>query len=376
MDSSQCPAVNPHVQADGYTSEMTDGVPKTKYIHNLNSKMKDMESRLFDEMVKNRELNSTLSRHEHMLKLAESTLDNYKTNFSRVFRTMMYMEQKLQRQRKASRSLNDKLSNVILDVVEVNNLLTRKPASSHSKFKDKQVVVESVADVKTCQGYTGESMVFVDCEEIYAEGHTENGVYYVKPSSSACPIPVWCDMETRPGGWLTIQKRFNGNTDFNRNWDAYKRGFGDVNMEFWLGNDNIFLISNQKQYELRIDLWDFSGNRVYASYKTFKVEGERDFYKLHVHGYSGSAKDSLFKHNRMMFSTPDQDNDARREAHCAKEWEGGWWFNNCWFAFLNGPYHNQSNIQWRGIAWNHWKREQLGRSEMKIRPIANPQNPN
>ena len=72
---------------------------------------------------------------------------------------------------------------------------------------------------------------------------------------------------------------------------------------------------------LRVDLWDFSGNRVYAQYSTFRVAGERDHYELTVTGYSGSSHDSLYKHNKMAFSTPDKDNDGRPEAHCALEWE-------------------------------------------------------
>lgn len=119
-----------------------------------------------------------------------------------------------------------------------------------------------------------------------------------------------------------------------------------------------------------MDLWDFEGNRVHAIYTTFRVAGERDKYQLTVTGFSGSAHDSLYRHNHMAFSTPDRDNDGRREAHCASEWEAGWWFNNCWFALLNGAYHNRSDVAYRGIAWNHWKREQLRKTEMKIRPLG------
>ncbi|KAH9495258.1 hypothetical protein Btru_016200 [Bulinus truncatus] len=92
----------------------------------LSSLVKDMEAKLLDEMVRNRELNATLARHETLLGHAEKTLEAYRANFSSVFRTMMSMERKLQHQRKINRSLNKKLSNVILDVVEVNNVLTNK----------------------------------------------------------------------------------------------------------------------------------------------------------------------------------------------------------------------------------------------------------
>ncbi|GFO25420.1 fibrinogen c domain-containing protein 1-like [Plakobranchus ocellatus] len=209
-----------------------------------------------------------------------------------------------------------------------------------------------------------------DCASVYSAGHHRSGVFYIKPLYAACPIPVWCDMDSPGGGWLLLQRRRNGRQSFNRNWAAYRAGFGDVAGEHWLGNDNIFLLTNQGRYQLRVDLWDFSGNRVHALYTNFKVDGERDQYRLHVSGYSGSAQDSLHRHNQKKFSTPDRDNDSRSEASCAQEWEAGWWFDNCWFALLNGPYHNKSDVSWRGLAWNHWKREQLRASEMKIRPVT------
>lgn len=64
---------------------------------------------------------------------------------------------------------------------------------------------------------------------------------------------------------------------------------GHVTSEHWLGNDNLFLLSNQQEYMMRVDLWDFYDSRVFAEYRTFKVDGERDGYKLSIGNYTGTC---------------------------------------------------------------------------------------
>lgn len=52
--------------------------------------------------------------------------------------------------------------------------------------------------------------------------------------------------------------------NFNRDWDDYKSGFGDPDHEFWLGNENIYMLTNAEDYSLRVELEDFEGNKRYA----------------------------------------------------------------------------------------------------------------
>ena len=70
-------------------------------------------------------------------------------------------------------------------------------------------------------------------------------------------------MWTTAFAFQVIQRRGNygePRESFNRNWDEYKYGFGSPEKEFWLGNENIHMLTRSNDYELRIDLEDFEGN--------------------------------------------------------------------------------------------------------------------
>ena len=53
--------------------------------------------------------------------------------------------------------------------------------------------------------------------------------------------------------------------------------------EFWLGLENIERLTKDNDKELRVDLEDFEGEKKYAKYETFKVDGGN--HKLTVEGY-------------------------------------------------------------------------------------------
>ena len=43
-----------------------------------------------------------------------------------------------------------------------------------------------------------------------------------------------------------LQKRMAGSVDFNRTWDEYKHGFGNLVGELWLGLDKINRLTGNK----------------------------------------------------------------------------------------------------------------------------------
>ena len=42
-----------------------------------------------------------------------------------------------------------------------------------------------------------------------------------------------------------------------------------------LGNANLALLTSAVNFELRVDLEDWEGNTAYATYKTFRIKGNR-----------------------------------------------------------------------------------------------------
>ena len=75
--------------------------------------------------------------------------------------------------------------------------------------------------------------------------------------------------------------------DFYRGWAEYKRGFGSLTGEFWLGLDKIHRVTSSRLYQLRVDLEDFAGSITFAEYDLFEVASEGEKYKLGVAYYSG-----------------------------------------------------------------------------------------
>ncbi|XP_062616390.1 fibrinogen-like protein A isoform X2 [Saccostrea cucullata] len=117
---------------------------------------------------------------------------------------------------------------------------------------------------------------------------SKDGIYTVYPDNKN-PVRVYCDMTTDGGGWTVIQNRYDGSTNFYRNWNEYKKGFGNLYQEFWLGNDNIHALTRNGDQELRIEMTKFSGSKVYAKYSRFSIGDESKKYKLSISGYSGTA---------------------------------------------------------------------------------------
>ncbi|XP_060555533.1 ficolin-1-like [Ruditapes philippinarum] len=243
-----------------------------------------------------------------------------------------------------------------------NEMASLKTEFEHARNKMEKEI-ELLKDVTMIHRPIG----IKSCKDLLGQEQFVNGIYELHND-----LKVYCDQKTDGGGWIVFQRREDGSVNFERTWDNYKAGFGDLLHEFWLGNDNLHVLTEHGNHEIRIDMEDFEGNKAYAKYSHFKVHGEVDKYRLEVSGYSGNAGDSLSSHNKMAFSTVDRDNDPYT-GNCAKDYRGAWWyFSGCHNSNLNGFYYQGSGSpHGKGAIWYYWKQSysySLKFVEMKLRP--------
>ena len=189
-----------------------------------------------------------------------------------------------------------------------------------------------------------------------------------------------CDMDTDGGGWMVIQKRLpGGSVNFTRNWADYENGFGDLSGEFWYGLKKIHQLTTRDHVELRIDMVrETDGGTFSWTYQTFRVAGAADKYRLTIGEGQGQGEgqgtghDAMAYQNGRQFTTYDNDNDKHGGGNCGYIHQGGWWYNVCYNANLNGPHEtpslpgvdqNNAKLEWHdGSSWLD-----LSSAEMKIR---------
>uniref|UniRef100_H2XYC1 Fibrinogen C-terminal domain-containing protein n=1 Tax=Ciona intestinalis TaxID=7719 RepID=H2XYC1_CIOIN len=210
-------------------------------------------------------------------------------------------------------------------------------------------------------------IVYQDCKAMYDAGYVESGVYPIWIYQLYKFTHVYCDMDVQAvgdkNGWITIQKRVNGAINFDRGWQNYVDGFGNVYGEYWIGLEHIHALTYQNtttdQFgsyvtppRMRIDFVDQDGVTAYAEYRVFVVSGAKQKYRLiaaHLDQATAIPPNGSSPIYRVWFSIYDNNYVF---SNCPEKLHGGWWFSGCPRSNLNGLYPTQgeknspSNIYW------------------------------
>jgi len=136
------------------------------------------------------------------------------------------------------------------------------------------------------------------------------------------------------GGWMVIQRRFDGSVDFNRTWESYYHGFGSLDGEFWLGLQTIstFQISGaNSESSMRVDIENYNDKVGYAYYALSRLN-------------------NILKVRQLLCDT----------VKCKYSLHGFWWFK---YLMLHGnsPMNDEGIPRW--ISRDHISRELCGTHE-------------
>ena len=274
-----------------------------------------------------------------------------------------------------SASSTNKTTGQLLDesILKLQQNIQRLTASTQDLENEYKTLKENVIDLRKLHGSCAPCKASAkdtgvcdctdieprkDCLEFYRNGYKINGVYRLQ-GPGFHTVHVFCDQTTQGGGWTVFQRRQDGSVDFNRTWNGYKEGFGNLEGEFWFGNDNIHDLTkpsfSPKKSQLLINMrMKRQSDPVYAKYDTFEITDGKSKYIIKFSGFSGNVTDgakAMEHNNNQKFSTFDSDNDNSKKFNCGTYlgYKGGWWYNTCGFVSLNAQYkstNKNEEIQW------------------------------
>ncbi|CAG2247512.1 unnamed protein product [Mytilus edulis] len=171
--------------------------------------------------------------------------------------------------------LNEQVIDGIKGILKLKESGGKQLVTRLLKMLTKDVKTSGVCAIKTAK----------DCSRLPIH-ISLSAVYSIYPDTSE--VKVYCDMNTDGGRWTIIQRRLDGSVNFQRNWKDYENGFGNIDGEYWLGDDMAY-------------------------------------------------------HNGMKFSSTDQDNDVGG-GNCVDNF-GPWWHKSCCHSALNMKLN--LNLYWR-----------------------------
>ncbi|KAI0238526.1 Angiopoietin-related protein 7 [Lamellibrachia satsuma] len=136
-------------------------------------------------------------------------------------------------------------------------------------------------------------------------------------------FPVFCAVDK----YIVIQRRSAPYVaSFNRSWEEYKNGFGDVRGEFWLGLEKIHQITRQPfvRFSVRVEAKLATGLSYYAEYNNFYIGDESQNYRILSIGAATAKSNNYFLTNGTFFATADRDHKYL----CGARYNGFWYFEN------------------------------------------------
>merc|ERR1711970_334280 len=141
-------------------------------------------------------------------------------------------------------------------------------------------------------------------------------------------------------GWILLQQRdvTAKNAFALKYWNDYKNGFQESGNAYWLGLQEMHEKTLTGRWKVVL-AFRCEGQIKCLAHEDFKVDSENANFMLHlgpeVNRKDIPASETFSYSSNNPFSTIDRENDKRSDENCAREWEGGWWHEDCYYLCLN-----------------------------------------
>ncbi|XP_051861588.1 techylectin-5B-like isoform X4 [Drosophila albomicans] len=330
---------------------------KEKQISEINSDLMNkyheivrIHEKLMKEAFQLDEFSNKILRKENDLQLCHSKVDKLESEINSqktTIRNLIFASYEESREKFSDESDNleiceDQLKKLNSSIIEKDEKISRYSATIQNITEHQKTI-----ELKLEESQTKLIKKDKDFEICHAENIKLNRTSHLN-SQLAGP------------GWIVIQQRTGGKENFNRDWATYRKGFGSLDSDFFLGLEKMYRLTSLQQYELYIHLVVLNGSIFYARYDDFKISDEDHGYALRLGKFKGNIKDAMRVSENMKFTTFDRDNDPA-DGNCAVGYNSGWWYNKCYDCNLNALY---------GMYLSWWTeiRNELKEAKMLIRP--------
>ena len=147
---------------------------------------------------------------------------------------------------------------------------------------------------------------------------------------------------------ILIQQNDGTTGAFDQNWAVYKSGFGDLEGNFWIGNENLHQLTKNGGCTLRVDVWPVNTGTIWlwSEYSKFVIGDEASGYLFGNGAWIGGTLDDALFLSGAQFITKDRGQYSYNIAG----WQCGFWFGpyfrvriNCYqlnFMIYSGQWWN------------------------------------
>ena len=136
---------------------------------------------------------------------------------------------------------------------------------------------------------------------------------------------------------------------FNRSWTEFRKEFGSLSSQYWIGLDRLHQLS-QMNCRARFDMgFRRLSGLYYAQYSTFLVGNSTDKYKLTIGGFSGNTMNALSLASGTLFTTHDVNNNPTSSGNCAVNHGGGFWYGTSACTLARVTVSPSSKFLWNTL---------------------------